>query len=246
MSETYTIKEISELFNIPKSTLRYWESEGLISSIRNDSNNYREYTNENLIKICDIIFYRNLNIPVKQLSYTWNASIEESKEFFINSCNELENQIKEIEATKRKIEQRLENLKTYDLLNSSTYKISSPPFKSISYLHLGRTKNVLRYLNDQTLLAFPIHIGQYDIEHYGIISNEISAVDNKILWATDDDSHEYLECLVKINDGKIDTDYLQKHLDYINESGKKPGIILARYLVSDNINDYFQSWIEII
>lgn len=246
MSQTYTIKEISELFNIPKSTLRYWESEGLISSIRNDYNNYREYTNENLIKICDIIFYRNLNIPIKQLSNTWNASIDESKIFFINSCNALENQIKEIEATKLKIEQRLENLKTYDSLSTTPYKKSSPNFKAITYLHLGRTKNVLRYINDQNLLAFPIRLDQDIVEHYGVISDDIACSDSKVLWSENDSNHEYIECLIRIIDSKIDMAYLHKHINYINSLGKKSGVILAKYLVSDKDYDYFQSWIEIL
>lgn len=246
MSKIYTIKEISELFNIPKSTLRYWESEGLISSIRNDNNNYREYTNDNLVKICDIIFYRNLNIPVKKLSSSWNVSIDESREFFIDSCRDIESQIKELEDTKKKIEQRLENIKIYDELFSNPYRHSCPPFASISHLHLGQTKNVLSYLNDQSVLALAIQIGEEIIEDYGVVSSDTSDEDCNKLWVSDGKEHNYIECLIRIIDRNLDLDYLQKHLDYIDTIGKKPGIILANYLTSDNYYDYFHAWIELL
>jgi predicted transcriptional regulator len=42
MRNSFCIGEISDLLGIPKSTLRYWESEGLIDRQRDD-NNYRKY-----------------------------------------------------------------------------------------------------------------------------------------------------------------------------------------------------------
>ncbi|HAX53481.1 MAG TPA: MerR family transcriptional regulator, partial [Lachnospiraceae bacterium] len=38
MRERYNIGEISEIFQIPKPTLRYWESENLIQLNRNEEN----------------------------------------------------------------------------------------------------------------------------------------------------------------------------------------------------------------
>lgn len=36
MEKNYTIKDVSELLNIPKSTIRYWDEQGLISTTRNE------------------------------------------------------------------------------------------------------------------------------------------------------------------------------------------------------------------
>jgi CubicO group peptidase (beta-lactamase class C family) len=41
MRNFFSIGEISDLLGIPKSTLRYWESEGLIDRQRDDINNYK-------------------------------------------------------------------------------------------------------------------------------------------------------------------------------------------------------------
>lgn len=46
-----TIGEMSAAASIPASTLRYWESEGLISSTRNENNNYRLYDKFQMVKI---------------------------------------------------------------------------------------------------------------------------------------------------------------------------------------------------
>lgn len=246
MSETYTIKEISELFNIPKSTLRYWESEGAISSLRNDLNNYREYSTDNLIQICDIIFYRNLNLPLKQLDKIRNMNISETEELFINSRAKINKQISELESTKSKIEQCLESIKIYNDLNNNPYKKGSPPFNSIVHLHPGQTKNVLHYINDQNVLAFSLRVGEEKIKHYGIVSNDTFDTNCKKLWVADAKRHEYVECLIKTVKEEVDQFYLQKHLDYLKSIGKKPGAIVARYLISDKSCDYFHAWIEVL
>lgn len=43
------IKEVSERLDIPKETLRYWESNGLIPEVPRNASGYRDYT-ENEIK----------------------------------------------------------------------------------------------------------------------------------------------------------------------------------------------------
>ncbi len=40
MKKMYTIG-ISELFDLPKSTIRYWDEQGLIRSSRQEENDYR-------------------------------------------------------------------------------------------------------------------------------------------------------------------------------------------------------------
>ncbi|MGC3728257.1 MerR family transcriptional regulator, partial [Enterococcus faecalis] len=65
MEKNYTIKEVTELFNIPKSTIRYWDEQGLICTTRNVENGYRSFDLEDLFKIYDIDFYRKMGIPIK-------------------------------------------------------------------------------------------------------------------------------------------------------------------------------------
>ena len=38
--DTYTIKEVSEMFHLPSSTLRYYEDLGILAPLRVDTGNY--------------------------------------------------------------------------------------------------------------------------------------------------------------------------------------------------------------
>lgn len=40
MKKMYTIGQVSELFDLPKSTIRYWDEQGLIQSSRQEENDY--------------------------------------------------------------------------------------------------------------------------------------------------------------------------------------------------------------
>lgn len=49
--ETYTINEASELTQVPKSAIRYWEQAGYITADRDPDNRYRRYNGSHLLKI---------------------------------------------------------------------------------------------------------------------------------------------------------------------------------------------------
>jgi len=44
------IKVVSEKTRLTKKAIKYYESEGLINPLKNDSNNYREYTDNDIVK----------------------------------------------------------------------------------------------------------------------------------------------------------------------------------------------------
>ena len=49
--KTYSIREISELFSLPASTLRYYESEGLLTDVAKSSSGQRIYTEEHIERL---------------------------------------------------------------------------------------------------------------------------------------------------------------------------------------------------
>ena len=54
MALNFQIGEISRFFNIPASTLRYWEDKGVLHPEKGIENRYREYTIEDLMTISEI------------------------------------------------------------------------------------------------------------------------------------------------------------------------------------------------
>lgn len=59
-----TVKEIEEKTGLGRSNIRFYEKEGLISPRRNESNGYREYTQEDLDNIKKIACLRTLGISI--------------------------------------------------------------------------------------------------------------------------------------------------------------------------------------
>ncbi len=45
----YTIGQVSELFDLPKSTIRYWDEQGLIRSSRQEENDYRLFDIDDIL-----------------------------------------------------------------------------------------------------------------------------------------------------------------------------------------------------
>ena len=66
--EIMTISEVSKQFNISTRMLRYYEKEGLITSTRIEDYSYRVYDMEAVKRLQQILVFRKLRIPVKQIA----------------------------------------------------------------------------------------------------------------------------------------------------------------------------------
>ena len=88
-----TIKEASELLNIPASTLRYWEELGLIRAHRLPDSNYRTYSLHALFEASNIAFYRKMGVSIKQIEAMKLRSLEDVMETFDITINKLETEI---------------------------------------------------------------------------------------------------------------------------------------------------------
>lgn len=60
------IGEVASRYDISNRTLRYWEEEGILSSIRLE-NGYRYYDESNVLKIKQIIMLRKLRLPIQDI-----------------------------------------------------------------------------------------------------------------------------------------------------------------------------------
>ena len=89
-----TIGEISEILNITPSTLRFCFFFNLFH-VSKKSNHYRTYTNTDLIDIADILYYRNLGVPVKDIRAFSSLELSEYDQFLENQERELNKKIEE-------------------------------------------------------------------------------------------------------------------------------------------------------
>jgi len=63
----YTIKKMAELSGISSRTLRYYDEIGLLKPARINSSGYRIYTEKEIDKLQQILFYRQLGVSLKKI-----------------------------------------------------------------------------------------------------------------------------------------------------------------------------------
>ena len=65
----YSIKQVAELSKISTRTLRYYDSIDLLKPAFIDDNGYRMYEKEQLLILQHILFYKELNMPLKEIKH---------------------------------------------------------------------------------------------------------------------------------------------------------------------------------
>lgn len=68
-TETYTIKEISEMTGVSIHTLRYYERIGLIDMVDRADNGHRRYTEKDFIRVDFLKRLRATGMPISQMQH---------------------------------------------------------------------------------------------------------------------------------------------------------------------------------
>ena len=95
----YTIKEIAELAGVTTRTLRYYDQIGLLLPAEIGANGYRYYNQDSLLKLQQILFFRELAVPLNEIQL-----IMSHPDF------DLENALEDHRARLQKRSQRLDTL----------------------------------------------------------------------------------------------------------------------------------------
>lgn len=99
--QRYSIGDMSRICNISKKALRYYDKIGLIQSQRKDHNNYRYYTQESLLSVPVIKYY-------KQMGFT----LDEMRDFIEgNICNAYRTMQRSFKAKIAELEQAQEQIR---------------------------------------------------------------------------------------------------------------------------------------
>ncbi len=68
----YTINALSRIAGVSNRTLRYYDEIGLLAPKRKNSNGYRIYGKQEIEKLQQILFYRNLEMPLDNIKQILN------------------------------------------------------------------------------------------------------------------------------------------------------------------------------
>lgn len=104
----YTVKDVSEITGVSIRTLRYYDEIGLLKPVQLTESGYRLYDNKSIEKLQEIMFFRELEIPLmdiklimdnpdydKRQALLTQKSILEHKRNHINGLIELINDVTE-------------------------------------------------------------------------------------------------------------------------------------------------------
>ncbi|OZV11262.1 methyltransferase [Tissierella sp. P1] len=118
MERLYSVKEVSEIFNISTNKIRFYEKKGLINPKRNVENDYRYFNENDLIKLHTILMYRELNLPIESIRDIFK---DESKNNLLNhfytQWEVVNNQIHKMQLIKGSLEDIMDNV--YESENES-------------------------------------------------------------------------------------------------------------------------------
>lgn len=63
----YSIQEISDLFSLPASTLRYYEDQGLLPPVPRTNRGQRIYSQEHILRLHAIDCFKNTGLPLSKI-----------------------------------------------------------------------------------------------------------------------------------------------------------------------------------
>ncbi|MFA9466579.1 MAG: MerR family DNA-binding transcriptional regulator [Velocimicrobium sp.] len=229
MKQPLSIGEISKLLDIPKSTLRYWDSEELISLSRNDTNNYREYSLHTLISLSDLVYYRSLNMPLKELKRLKEVTPSELENSLKALDHKLEEQIEQLLKSKEELKKREENIKCYMALVSNPYQEDTIDFDKVYSFAYHNAKAWALCISDQysNILYYDRTSDEPEIGMTQCYSKE-----SKLLWEAEEISNRYVTFPLAVEYSNPQGADFLPHLEKLQCMGHRTGKIFGRYLFS--------------
>lgn len=260
----WTIGEVAELFDISTDTLRYYEKSGLLASNKNSTNGYRYYSYNELVLLMDILFFRNMEVPVADIrQVVTQMDIGEIKNMLYENERIVEARIRVLTELKKMIAQVASQYKLCEECLGVLSIVSAPAFK---YKLLGRQPDDLigmirkykktdwSWMNNiRYTLLIP---GEELRQHPNFISVETGiSLDEEHLCLLDDEEQQeltplpemdYLYTIIATNYSEQENEVLLKMLHYLQVSGRQVATpLFARYMASSHKNglDYYEVWI---
>ena len=155
--ERFSIRDVSELCNIPSKTLRYYDEIGLIvPEFRDASSRYRYYSKEQIITLCIIRRLRKMGFDLKTIQSIVSGNTASTLEQCIAAkVSEVEQEIQNLERNRALLEASLDRLKAgVHLLNTKSLPEGEDiHIETIAPVELVSTRKTMKnYANQEVSL----------------------------------------------------------------------------------------------
>jgi DNA-binding transcriptional MerR regulator len=114
-----TIKQISQLAHVTPRTLRYYNQIGLLLPDEVGDNGYRYYSDASLLKLQQILFYRELDMPLEQIKGIMGRENYNLQEALEDHKNQLRKRIDRLQKLISTVDQTLKYIKGEEKMNKN-------------------------------------------------------------------------------------------------------------------------------
>ncbi len=251
----FGIQEIAELLNVSQSALRYYEKKGLITTLRNETSNYRKYSFRTLIELSDIIMFRNLGISVNQLPDMLRATADDEEKAVEAVLDKTEDELQDLFDILKSLKHYRRRIQKFKQLKESGYRIvEKPEIETIVEFPFSDPKYMNLYVGNPQQYAFAIMFtdGTDSDSIRNAIIKDVVEPHDIVLWDAKKHKCRYLECLMKGEYAHARDGDFNKHIAYMKEHNLTPGVAIGKYLIAEYDEqekkkyDYYHLWIQII
>lgn len=250
MKRLYSIGEVSELLDIPRSAIRYWDAEGLIHAAREEENGYRLFDIDAIFQVYDINFYRKLDIPMKQMKNLYSKSLNEMYDILAETEQRLDHEKKILEQKHKEVLSRKKQLK--EMIDSEPDKFPEEeiPFQKIVVAASDDLLYSKEYLKNYSsfVIYFPEN-NQNSI--YGFCTDEHTKElpGSQTIWQNDP-AKKYVRFLLKVEVNNTKNNNLSEVKDRLQKQGYRLGQTIGQYLLTHTTKEkisfeYYRAWIEV-
>jgi len=242
-----SISEIAKLYGVSTDCLRYWEKEGLLSFERNPINNYRELSHQITERIGNILMFKKLAIPIKELKKLPYFGLDDFDKLLDKSQEELDKKMQSIQATIDQIKVKKELIKKIKALKKEPFIVEEHAIKAIRPYYYYEPDSVASFFTDPN--RFTVLITSNNPIHmlYGFYTDD-SEKDYDFLRYADQREYLYLKGLLLVNSENI---FDHNSLDFFKKSkelGYEPGEIIGQYLLTlfdGKFYDFYEAWMKL-
>lgn len=244
-SGAYDIKDAARYLSIAPSTLRYWESQGLVHASRNETNDYRQYALHDLIEASEIAFYRKLGVPVKELKSYQAFSTQELEEALTRTENDIGRRIAELEATRTRLKRQQAFNAEADRLQRAGMQPGRPAIKSLSAIDYHEAGPWKILVEKPWRYGVLIDAASPDVIRESIVDDHTHA---DALWrrSASDTADTCRVCLLKVAPslGESNAAFLFAEATRL---GISPQLIVGNYLLTASVGDkrwdFHRAWV---
>ncbi|MGW8249289.1 MAG: MerR family transcriptional regulator [Anaerolineales bacterium] len=118
---TYSIKDLADLAGVTTRTLRYYDEIGLLNPAMVGANGYRYYDRDSLLRLQQILFFRELDVPLKEIQFIMSRPDFNLREALENHRASLQEQAKRMEKLIDTVDQTIAELQGEWIMTEKEY-----------------------------------------------------------------------------------------------------------------------------